>query len=486
MHDLITRKKYQIFTPTKIVDEVLALVDGLDKPWGKRILENSCGDGRFLIAIVKRYIEGCRSQNISDNDIATALSRDIVGYELDAEKLECCRRNLDAAARESGLKRMVRWRLFNEDFLRADVEETFDYVIGNPPYLSYPQIPKEDRQYIEKFFETCKEGRWDYCHAFIEKSFLSLSQEGKLYYILPSSIFRIKSSRLIRELILKNLMCVVEYTSGLMFDGVLTSTAIVGIDKKRSEETFKYAVKTRTGQSRWQNIRKANLNNVAGWTFSLQKHKSSGMRFGDYFQVSSSVATLLNSAFVLKGFREENDFFVDDKHRVMIERSLVRKAATPRSMVYNRREYIIFPYRFNALDGRWTLIAEDELKSEYPLAYNYLLSHKDKLLKRDTDYQWYGYGRSQALQVVGRKKLILSQIVTGSASVFVTSEECVPYSGYYVEAKNDFSLEEALRILSSEDFSTYARRVGIPVSGDSVRLSISHIREYHWRGDIAL
>ena len=58
--------------------------------------------------------------------------------------------------------------------------------------------------------------------------------------------------------------------------------------------------------------------------------------------------------------------------------------------------------------------SEELFKRKYPNAYTYLLKNKKELEKRDADKsaQWFEYGRSQALQNMNKKKLLISTVVT--------------------------------------------------------------------------
>ena len=49
-------KKCQVFTPQEYASHMLDLIDYKKNLFGKRILENSCGNGAILKEIVKRYI----------------------------------------------------------------------------------------------------------------------------------------------------------------------------------------------------------------------------------------------------------------------------------------------------------------------------------------------------------------------------------------------------------------------------------------------
>ncbi len=58
------------------------------------------------------------------------------------------------------------------------------------------------------------------------------------------------------------------------------------------------------------------------WIFD-NSNVSTGKRVGDYFKVSSSVATLLNEAFILKNGDIKDGFYEFDNYK--IETSLIRR-----------------------------------------------------------------------------------------------------------------------------------------------------------------
>ena len=58
-------KKCQVFTPENYVRELLDSVGYTHNLYGKKILENSCGDGNILVAVVQRYIDDCKENGLS-------------------------------------------------------------------------------------------------------------------------------------------------------------------------------------------------------------------------------------------------------------------------------------------------------------------------------------------------------------------------------------------------------------------------------------
>ena len=59
------KEKCQIFTPTDIVAKMLDLAGYNNNVVGKTVLENSCGNGEFLIKITERYIKDAVRSSIS-------------------------------------------------------------------------------------------------------------------------------------------------------------------------------------------------------------------------------------------------------------------------------------------------------------------------------------------------------------------------------------------------------------------------------------
>lgn len=70
-------KKCQVFTPENYVRELLDSVGYTHNLYGKKILENSCGDGNILVAVVQRYIDDCKENGLSTDidDVDTEICR---------------------------------------------------------------------------------------------------------------------------------------------------------------------------------------------------------------------------------------------------------------------------------------------------------------------------------------------------------------------------------------------------------------------------
>ena len=124
-------KKCQVFTPENYVRELLDSVGYTEHLYGKRILENSCGDGNILVVVVQRYIDDCVAKGFSRTRIKNGLARDIYGVEIDPEQYQKCIENLNEVLQRNNIN-SVEWKIFNADYLRWNVASQFQFESTQP------------------------------------------------------------------------------------------------------------------------------------------------------------------------------------------------------------------------------------------------------------------------------------------------------------------------------------------------------------------
>ena len=460
-------KKCQVFTPKDYVDKLIASIDYAN-PYGKKILENSCGVGNILVAVVKKYISVCRQLSFSDKKISQGLSNDIYGIEIDYNTFKKCIQNLNSVLIEEKIP-SVNWKIFHASFFKWEADCKFSYIIGNPPYITYQDLPKNERNDLRKTFLSCAKGKFDYCYAFIEKSINLLNDEGKLAYLVPSSIFKTVCGYNLRGMLLPHLVEIDDFSDYQVFDKVLVKSSNFLYDKTNNNDYFYYK-----NTDKKRKIYKKSVGTK--WCFSA--HKSKKMKFGDYFTVSHGVATLCNSVFVLNDYIENANCIITKGSS--FEKNSVKVAVSPRNMQYNRREMIIFPYYYE--NGILKHYSECEFRKLFPNTYKYLTEKKDVLDKRNSDRNslWFEYGRSQALSKINKEKLIVSTIITDAIKIYNVPEGSIPYSGLYIICKSNLSLDFAKQILESKDFMDYVMNIGIHITGSSVRITSKDIMNYQF------
>lgn len=463
----------QIPTPQKYVQQMLDYVDYSKKLYGKKVLENSCGEGNILLEVVKRYIESAKSEKHSAEEIKNGLNKDIEAYEIDKECIEKYKNRLNKLAASYGIEG-IEWNIKNNDFLKEDVQNRYDFIIGNPPYITYHDMDDSQREFLKKSFSTCNNGRFDYCYAFIEASLKTLKNRGKMVYLVPCSIMTNKFAGDLRVKLSKYITEIYDYRTIKIFSQALTSSVIIVCENLTNKSDLKYHL---VKENTIFEIERKKLTD-AKWSVTRDDNNI-GVKFSDFFEVKNSVATLLNEAFIFKEYERRDDYYIIDEYK--IEEELVKDAASIKSLSRGENSYkIIFPYRIE--DGKRKDYSENEFEDRFPGAVRYLKQFKDKLKKRKKDKNtlWFQYGRSQAITSVTGNKLIIPMVITKEVHVYEVGENAVPYAGYFIKCRENsrLGLQDAKKILESKDFYDYVKICGTPTTATSYRISVNDIKKY--------
>ena len=461
----MTNKKCQVFTPEFYGKELLNNVDYQGPSILEKVfLENSVGEGNILILAVQEYIEEAIKQNISNAQIKHQLEKYFIAFEIDKSIITKCKKRLDNLTSIYDIFN-VKWNIKNENYLFYKGHIDADYIVGNPPYIRYTDIEEDERKKLKEKFISCSIGKFDYCYAFIERSLEDLNATtGKMAYFIPSSIFKNTFGSNLRQIMLNDIFRVTDFQHRNVFGKALTSPAIISFEKKSYNQNLEYIG---MDTNAYININKKHFKDK--WIFSEPNTKvqsSNLLRFGDFFQVNNSVATLLNEAFVIK-----------DNLEVDIENEVLRNAASPRGISNKQKEKIIFPYYFDK-SGSWKRYNESEFILKFPGAAHHLRRYSNKLSNRKADGLWFEYGRTQALRHLNKEKLLISSIITDKLKVNKLSKDVIPYSGFFITAISTFSLNKAIEILESYEFENYILDQAINANGKSVRISVNDVKNF--------
>jgi len=177
-----------IFTRREVVDFLLDLVGyTVDLPLHqKRLLEPSFGGGDFLLPIITRLLTAWKSSNSSASALED-LGDTLRAVELHQDTFHSTYAEVVTLLKSEGLNSITaealaeRW-LSQGDFLLAQLEGQFDFVVGNPPYVRQELIPAPLLAEYRARYQTMYD-RADIYIPFIERSLSVLSEGGNLGFI---------------------------------------------------------------------------------------------------------------------------------------------------------------------------------------------------------------------------------------------------------------------------------------------------------------
>jgi len=198
-----------VFTRREVVDFILDLCGyTVDSPLlTMKLLEPSFGNGDFLLPAVHRLLARWKNGGDLRSPIST-LKDCIRAVELHRETFERTCKSLVALLIEHGASRpeadslAASW-LVHGDFLLAELPFSFDFVVGNPPYVRQEMIPAVLLAEYRSRYSTIYD-RADLYIPFIERSLLLLQEKGTLGFICADRWMKNRYGGPLRELIAKN------------------------------------------------------------------------------------------------------------------------------------------------------------------------------------------------------------------------------------------------------------------------------------------
>lgn len=193
-----------VFTKRWIVDMILDLVGytsendlGTDT-----IIEPSAGHGAFVISIVERLLDSCRTHGREIRELSEAIR----AYDIDPIAVSACRSTVthllvDAGVDHRHSARLARTWIREADFLRAETKPPLArWVVGNPPYVRLEDVDPEATADYRRLWTTMS-GRADLYVGFIEAALSRLVPEGGLGFICADRWMRNKYGSALRRLI---------------------------------------------------------------------------------------------------------------------------------------------------------------------------------------------------------------------------------------------------------------------------------------------
>jgi tRNA1(Val) A37 N6-methylase TrmN6 len=163
------KKEYGIFlTPLTTIQKNIEFLSPYIKD-GMTVLEPSCGSCHFIFSLLEKY-----DLNITGVEFNKKIFDSIAKYETD------------------------KVRLYHRDFIKFEELDTYDLIIGNPPYfvMKKTDVPSMYHKYFD--------GRPNIFILFIIKSLHLLKKDGILSLVLPKSFLNCLYYNKTRKYIIEN------------------------------------------------------------------------------------------------------------------------------------------------------------------------------------------------------------------------------------------------------------------------------------------
>ncbi len=478
----IKKSKGIYYTPKIIVDYILNKTiknhDILKNPTPK-ILDISCGCGNFLLEaydilydLIKKnlyelkgiYGDAYISYDTIHNHI---ISNCIYGYDIDIEAINILKQGLLDKEKESPVDK---FNIYCEDSLKIKLNNKFDYIIGNPPYIGHKNLDSDYKKYILKEYKQVYKGKSDLYFCFYKKIIDNLNDDGVCSIVTPRYFLESTSAKDLRFYIDKNINIVeiVDFLGCEVFKNIGISSCISTLKKeKQSQSTTILRIKNQAidinqfhsieeliEDNTFEKLRLYKNTINKEWIIIKEDDKIFYDKIESYCKYSlenictssQGIITGCDKAFVIDK-NDEKINLIDDKFL--------------KSWVKNKeiQKYII-------KDNRYKLIYSNDIKNESdnPIIINYFIGkYKERLLNRRECKKklrlWYELQWGREKSIFERKKIMYpyksfeNRFAIDENNSFSSADV---YSFYInKEYEEVFSYEYLVGILNSEVYNKY-------------------------------
>ena len=449
----------QVFTPKDIVSEMLDKIEFTSKNIVTyKIMEPSFGDGAFLSQIVERIIRYCRYIGFDDDKTLSIVLNNVYGIEKDETFYKKGIENIRKVLICEGIE-------YDGDFpnlYNADTVEmyplflnTFDVVIGNPPYVRIKNI---ENIADVKGLTFSGHGMTDLYIAFFDIGIQMLNKTGKLCFITPNSYFNSSAGKVMREYIVNNslLTGVKNFGHKQLFENATTYCCITTLDKNNKIKVIAY-------EDSSDNTKFLDYNTFfikGGFYFTDNCEFSNVLHYvgPSVCSVKNGCATLLDKFFIDSEIAKGSAFSVP-----------IIKASTG-------KEYLCFyPYNKNGDIIDFDVIDEIEPHTAKLLKDNHVSLEKRAI---DKGCAWYGFGRAQAIGDTYKQKYAINSLYKTISDVHIYPCEsgCAVYGGLYV--LTELSESELASILQTKEYIDYVTSIGKYKNGGYYTVSSKEVERF--------
>lgn len=390
-------------------------------------------------------------------------------------------------------------------FRKIMEEGGFDVIIGNPPYVRIQTLVRDQVAFFNQHYASAS-GNYDIYILFVERALQLLKPGGILGFILPHKFFQAAYGKGLRKVITDQrcLMEIVNFRDNQIFEGSSTYTCLLFLQKDGAK-SFKYAEIRKLIEPEKQLATILQEDRHVGEGLRVGKITSSQFTSAPWnysFEDEASLICKINAAGkplaeiaarMFQGIRTSaNEVYVLESRKLskrvglFYSKALDQEVELETELLYpflrgeQIRRYeiqpgnlsLLFPYKMK--DDVASLIKERDFKTQYPEAWDYLLTNKKFLQGREGGKmrgpEWYAYGRSQNLDMIGIPRIATRDIVDRLSFALDSKGTYAFVSGYGISLTDQqHSPQYILALLNSRLLDFYFKKVSTPLRGGFYR-----------------
>jgi adenine-specific DNA-methyltransferase len=461
------------YTPYEVVDfmvkEMVKNIDFEKNPYIK-ILDPSCGGGYFLLSIIENLKHVLERLEIK-NPVEHLLKNNIYGFDIDKNAVMITQ--IEIYDRTGYKAENIKCK----DFL-IDSSESFDVIIGNPPYMGHKVLTGEYRETLYNLYKEVFSDKGDMSYCFIKKSIDCLNEGGNLIFFTSRYILEALNGKNIRSYIrasggIKRIIdfygirlvkgagvdnIILDYFKGKNYDNI-DFFRLKPCAKGMGKKVFEDIENTSENYTRYIKVDSHTLNDD-GWSFlsPVERNilsKIKGVELSSVCESYQGIITGCDDAFVLS---------LEDADRLKIEKDILKPWIKGKNID-----------RFNVTPSNELLIYSDLIhdESKFANALNFIGKHKERLENRRECKKgvrkWYELQWGRKKEVFEGRKIVYPY--KSSRNRFSIDEGSFFSADVYVIKimdmfKNSISYEFLVGVLNSSIYEFYIKTIAKKLGDD--------------------
>jgi hypothetical protein len=346
------------------------------------------------------------------------------------------------------------------DFL-VDSKEKFDYIVGNPPYVSILHLNEDEKAEYRTRYKTAA-GRFDLYMLFFEQALRQLDDGGRLVFITPEKYLYVNTAQSLRLLLAGRRVKELSFVREDAFPGFVTYPLVTVVDNKNPGEITR--VRMRDGSSR-QVVPPAGQYSWMAGLSGTDSIRSDHTLADIADRVSCGIATGADSVYVHRA-----DELPAELSRFAFPTIAGRQLGV--DAVPLPTDVMLIPY-----SRKGKLLDEDSLG---PLRKYLRRPAMFKQLSDRTCFdrkQWYSFHDNAPLPDILRPKLLCKDIA-GEPRFWIDREgSIVPrHSVYYIVPKSAEILDDLAEYLNSAEVGAWLKRESQRAANGFLRLQSSVLK----------
>ena len=361
----------------------------------------------------------------------------------------------------------------------------FDVVIGNPPYVSIQSLGRLAGDYGKFGFKTYTR-TGDLYALFYELGHRVQKVNGLLCFITGSAWMRTNYGTNLRKFFMEETAPIqlIDFSDCEIFDSATVLTNIMMYEKTSLTQPIKSIRITRKDQHNLENLETYFKNNhieiiefpETSWiisdkqTFEIKnKVENQGIKLNKWdLNIFRGIVTGYNDAFIISKEQKDKLIAKDPKNAEILKPLLRGRDVKKYHANFADLWLIYLPWHFPLHEDEnitgASSIAESEFEKQFPDLYEYMLTHKGRLSKRNKTetgirYEWYVLQRygSQFWQEFEKPKIIYPNMTKFLPFMFdkesyYTNQKCFIMTGGKLEYLVSFFNSKLFRFCFSENF----------------------------------